>query len=247
MKNLLVSLALGDKYVKEYTELFYKSQLYYAKKQGYDFKLVDKRPKGIINHPDSISFDKALVFSQEWAMEYDNVIFVDADIFINPNSPPVHLSINNDAKIMVVDEYSQPDPIERIEVQKKMGWETSAKDYYALAGFSLETDKMINTGVIVANPQMSGKFMKSIHFKHSVRSIGHPRHFHFEQSAIGYELQNNDKVEYLDNKFNAVWGIYKLSNLNIEFEDFVDDNYFIHLAGKVDFDKVPHLNNKFKL
>lgn len=240
MKNLLVSLAIGSKYVKEYTELFYKSQLNYAKKYGYDFVLVQDRPKGVANHPDSISFDKALVFSQEWAMGYDNVIFVDADILINPESPAIHKEITD--KIMVVDEYSQPDPVSRIKVQEKMGWETSASDYYKLAGFNIKTTKMINTGVIAMKPKLNAKFMKSVHFKYSMRSIGHPRHFHFEQSAIGYELQKNNKAEYLDNKFNAVWNIYKLHNPSIKLDDFVYDNYFIHFAGKVDFDLIPHLN-----
>jgi hypothetical protein len=247
MKKLLITLAVGDKYVKEYSNLFKKSQQHYSKKHGYEFRLLDYRLNNILSHPDSLSFDKALVFNQEWVKSYDFVVFVDADIFINPNSPDIIEQFKDKDKILVADEYSQPDPDSRIEVQKKMGWETSAKDYYKLAGFNIETDRMINTGVIGMDPRVNGKWMKSVHFKHSMRSVGHYRHFHFEQSAIGYEIQKQKKAQYLNNKFNAVWNIYKLHNSEIEFEDFVDNNYFIHLAGKVDFDKVPHLNTKFKL
>jgi hypothetical protein len=247
MKNLLVSLAIGEKYINEYNNLFFKSQLNYARKHSYDFKLVKERPDGTINHPDTISFDKALVFSQDWVMDYDNVIFIDADIFINPNSPPIHKEIADTNKIMVVDEYSQPTQHERINVQKKMGWETSAVDYYDLAGFSIRTNKMINSGVIMMNPNLHGKFMKSIHFKYHLRSINHPRGFHFEQSAIGYEIQKENLADYLDNKFNAVWGIYKISDPAMSLKDFAEKNYFIHLAGKVDFDKVSELNLLFNL
>ena len=245
MKTLLLSLAIGDKYIKEYKELFHKSQSHYAKKHNYDFKLIQERAKGTIDHPDSISFDKSLVFSQSWSYDYENIVFIDADIFVNPKSPPIDELNKDSKKIFVVDEYSQPTPEKRIQVQEKMGWETSATDYYSLAGFSIQTKNMINTGVIMAKPELHGKFMKSIHFKHSISSIGHPRHFHFEQSAIGYEMQKNNMAEHLDNKYNAVWNIHKLQDSTIEFEDFVDNNYFIHLAGKVDFDKIPHLNKKY--
>lgn len=247
MKVLLVSLAIGDKYINEYNELFYKSQYQYCQKHGYDFKLITKRLIGSINHPDNISFDKALMFSQPWSEEYDWVVFIDADILISPIAPAIHKHFLNKEKVYVADEYSQPNTEARIAVQKKMGWETSAQDYYQLAGFSIETKKMINTGIIGCCPEINGKFMKSIHFKHSIRSLGHPRHFHFEQSAIGYELQKENKDEYLDNRFNAVWNIHKLHDSKIQLDNFVNVNYFIHFAGKVDFDLIPHLNTKFKL
>ena len=38
MKVLLVTLAIGQKYLEEYNQLFRKSQETYALKHGYDFK-----------------------------------------------------------------------------------------------------------------------------------------------------------------------------------------------------------------
>ena len=125
------------------------------------------------------------------------------------------------------------------------GWETSAKDYYKLAGFDLNTESVINTGVILADPKIHGDTFKSIHYKHVLSSIGHYRYFHFEQSAIGYQLQKNNLCEFLDNKFNAVWGIHKLSKPSLSIENFAERNYFTHLAGKTNFEKVPDLNKKF--
>jgi len=247
MKKLFVTLSIGEKYLREYNDLFAPSQKAYAKKFDYDFKVIDDFLYKKIPHHDTISFNKILVFCQEWSKQYDYIAFVDADIFINPDSPDLIDNLTDKTKVGVVDEYSQPTKDLRIEVQKKMGWETSAKDYYKLAGFNLDTESMINTGVILANPKIHGDMFKSVHYKHVLTSIGHYRHFHFEQSAIGYQLQKNKLCEFLDNKFNAIWGIHKVSDLDIQFEDFVENNYFIHLAGKSAFDKVPYLNTKFKL
>ena len=85
MKCLLVTIAIGEKYLKEYTELFYKSQRDYAVKNGYDFKVIrDFLDKNIINKA-TISFNKILVCNQEWSKDYDFIIFIDADILININ------------------------------------------------------------------------------------------------------------------------------------------------------------------
>ena len=40
MKVLLVTLAIGDRYLQIYNLLFRKSQEEYAKKYGYDFKII---------------------------------------------------------------------------------------------------------------------------------------------------------------------------------------------------------------
>jgi len=245
VKKLFVTLSIGDKYVKEYESLFAPSQRAYAKKFDYDFKIIDEFIYKKIPHNDTISFNKILAFCQEWSGQYDYIAFVDADIFINPDSPDLIDNLSDKTKVGVVDEYSQPTKDLRIEVQKMKGWETSAKDYYKLAGFDLDTESVINTGVILADPKIHGDTFKSIHYKHVLSSIGHYRYFHFEQSAIGYQLQKNNLCEFLDNKFNAVWGIHKLSKPSLNIENFAERNYFTHLAGKTNFEKVPDLNKKF--
>jgi hypothetical protein len=246
MNNLLVTMAIGEKYYSQYKNLFYPSQLYYAQKYNYDFKIVTDRPPETIDHPDTVSFDKILLFDQEWSFNYKHVIFIDADIFINPNSPPIHNFIDNN-HIGIIDEWSQPTPEKRIQIQSLMGWETSCKEYYALAGFDLDTTIGINTGVIVANPRIHGSFFRNIHRSYNKYSINNPRHFHFEQSAIGYSIQKSNEAQYLDNRFNAIYAIHKIYNRNLTISEFTKDNYFIHLAGKYEFDKVNHLNKEYKL
>jgi hypothetical protein len=244
MKVLLVTIAIGDRYLQEYKRLFYESQRLYAEQNGYDFKVITEFLDKNNQNKSCVSFNKILVCDQEWSKNYDYIIFVDADILINKNAPPIHTFVDYQNCIGIVDEYSQPSSEKRINIQRSMGWETSAKDYYKLCGFEIETTMVFNSGVLVLQPRIHNEFLKDIYNKYVSRSISHPRGFHFEQSCIGYEIQKANLYTVLDNKFNAVWGITKLDRTNqLSLPDYFKNNYFIHFAGHTDFDKVESLHN----
>ena len=88
----------------------------------------------------SISFNKILVCNQEWSKDYDFIVFIDADILINVNAPPIHSHIDYGECIGIIDEYSQPSKERRLKIQRQMGWEKSAVDYYKLCGLDIQTD-----------------------------------------------------------------------------------------------------------
>ncbi len=242
MKVLLVTIAVGDRYLQEYKRLFYESQRLYAEQNGYDFKVITEFLDKNNQHPACVSFNKILVCDQEWSKDYDYIIFIDADILIHKNAPPIHNYINYENCIGIVDEYSQPSRERRIDIQRSMGWETSAKEYYKLCGFDIDTLMVFNSGVLVLQPKLHNEFLKGIYNKYVSKSISHPRGFHFEQSCIGYEIQKANLYKVLDNKFNAVWGIAKLDRTQItQLPYYFNNNYFVHFAGHTDFDKVEAL------
>jgi hypothetical protein len=242
MKVLLTTIAIGEKYMAEYYDLFYESQKQYALKHGYDFKVITEFLDKNIQEKSTISFNKILVCNQEWSNDYDYIIFIDADILINLNSPPIHNFTDYDNCIGIVDEYSQPSKERRIKIQQKMGWETSATDYYKLCGFDIETDMMFNSGVLVLQPKKHKAFLQNIYNKYIIESITHYREFHFEQSCIGYEFQKEKMFKVIDNRFNAVWNLTKLDNIeNMTLTDYYRVNYFIHFAGHTDYDKVKQI------
>jgi hypothetical protein len=243
MKVLLVTIAVGDKYLKEYKSLFYESQKRYAAKHGYDFKVITEFLGKTIKHASTVSFNKVLVCSQEWSSDYDFIVFVDADILINPDAPAIHSCMDYGNCIGIVDEYSQPSKERRLNIQRRMGWETSAVDYYKLCGFDIQTGMVFNSGVLVLQPKIHGNFLQNIYETYVSKSISHSRGFHFEQSCIGYEIQKANMYKILDNKFNAVWALTKLDNIeNISLNKFFADNYFTHFAGHTDFDRVTQLH-----
>jgi hypothetical protein len=239
MKVILVTIVIGNEYFEEYKRLFYESQKNYALQNGYDFKVINNFLDENIQTYSTISFNKILVCNQEWSKNYDFIIFIDADILINVNSPPIHNYIDYDTCIGIIDEYSQPSKERRINIQKKMGWEITATEYYKLCGFDIETDKVFNSGVLVLQPEIHAEFLQNIYNNYVIKSISHYRGFHYEQSAIGYELQKEKLYKVLDNKFNALWSLTKLDNIeNKSLSQFINENYFIHFAGRTDFDKI---------
>jgi len=178
------------------------------------------------------------VCNQTWSSDYDYIIFIDADILINKEAPPLNFDELGD-NIGIVDEYSQPTTDRRLNIQKRMGWETSATDYYKLCGLELQTTQVFNTGVIIMQPTKHAVFLKGIFDKYANNAIGHRRGFHYEQSCIGYELQKNNMFKIIDNKFNALWALTKCDNIEqLSLQQYYKKNYFIHFAGKTDFDKI---------
>ena len=237
MKVLLVTIAIGSKYLDMYKKKFYESQRKYAEKCGYDFKVITNFLDKTIQQRSTISFNKVLVCSQGWSNQYDFIIFVDADIFININSPAIHSYVDYENYIGIVDEYSQPTKERRLKIQKKNGWEENATEYYRLSGFDIETDMVFNSGVLVMQPKIHRDFLQNIYDKYVRQSISHPRGFHFEQSCIGYEIQKEKIYKVIDNKFNALCALISQDNAeNINIEIYTTQNYFIHYAGLI---KIP--------
>ena len=243
MKVLLVTIAIGEKYLTEYINLFYESQKKYAYKNGYDFRVITDFLDKKIKKPSTVSFNKILVCNQVWSDNYDFIIFIDADILINIDSPPIHSYIDYGSCIGIVDEYSQPSKERRLKIQQNMGWETSATDYYKLCGFDIQTEMVFNSGVLVLQPKIHKNFLQYIYNKYVQKSISHYRGFHFEQSCIGYEIQRNNIYKVIDNRFNAVWCLTKMDDVdeNITLDKYFNDNYFIHFAGHTDYDKVKQI------
>ena len=244
MKVLLVTIAIGEKYLLEYNNLFRESQINYALKHGYDFKVITEFLDEYIKKKSTISFNKLLLCNQEWSNDYDFIVFIDADIIINVNSPPIHNCIDYENCIGIIDEQTQPSKERRLKIQKKVGWETNARDYYKLCGFDIQTDMILNTGVLVFQPKIHKDFLQNIYNKYVIQSITHYSGFHYEQSCIGYEIQQAKLYKILDNKFNAIWGLTKMDNIEkIDLMQYANENYFIHLAGHIDYDKLKYIHH----
>lgn len=236
-KILFVTICLGEKYIRKYKKFLYPSQKSYCERNGYDFSCITQSLSPI-THPDAISFNKALVFSQSFSYNYDIVVFIDADIFITSYAPPICDILKDAVNIGMIDEYTQPSRIQRMMLNNKLGWEKSAKEYYAKAGFNINTQHVLNSGVIMACPQFSAQFFKEVYIQYALKSIGHSRGFHFEQSAIGYEVLVKNKLQVIDPKFNALWAVNKMCDAKLTFSEFCSRNYFIHFAGISDWSEV---------
>jgi len=236
MRIALCSIAIGSKYLEEYTKLFMPSHKKYAATHGYDFKVITTYLSAV-NHPDTLCFHKYMLCSQSWANQYDYIVYIDADILINGRAPgiPFHLLGNG---IGMVDEYSQPTPERRRAVQIKNGWEQTATGYFRLCDYYLLTDSVFNGGLMVFQPEKHKGLCESIFAKHVHSNIGHPRGFHFEQTTTNYELQRRKMVSVLPNEFNAIIAIAKSDDPSLTIDEFFSRNHFVHFAGRYCFEWV---------
>lgn len=232
MRVAMCVIAIGEKYIKEYTKLFMRSQKAYAERHGYDFKVITSYLSP--THPDAICFQKYLLCSQDWSSAYDFVVYIDADILINPRAPALPFESLGD-KIGMVDEYSQPTPEKRIDVQRRNGWEDSATKYHALCGYVFETAHVFNCGLMVFQPAKHATLCESI-VAHAHKNIGHPRGFHFEQTTTSYELQRRGMISTLPNEFNAILAVAMSDNPRLTISEFFSSNYFVHFAGQCRYD-----------
>lgn len=236
MRIALVTLAIGEHYLQIYNAHFRQSQEAYAKRHDYDFRVVTEYLDEDLLHKSLISFQKALVFSQTWSKNYELIIFVDADIYIRPDSPPIHVFSGD--KIAIVNEFAQPTKEERLALQARCGWETSATAYYKLCQMDLETDIVPNSGVILASPEIHGEYLREIYEYYKESAINHPRGFIYEQAAIGYCLVRDNMYRCIPNEWNGLWMINKLINPDKELPEFISETYFTHLAGNFQYEKL---------
>lgn len=224
---IVVVIATGDKYTKLYRQYFYPTHLAYCLRHGYELKICGE----FLNPGETCywltTLQRALICSQPWCESFDYAIHVDADILINARAPTIHDATDYGDKVGIVDDFSQPSPVERAIIQKRNGHEVTATEYYRLAGFEIQTEKVLNTGVMVMQPAKHRKLFRDIYDAAYETAKAHPRRFHYENSIVGYALQIENKAVIIDNKWNAIFGVS-----NKDLPTFYNENYFIHFAGK---------------
>jgi hypothetical protein len=238
--TLVISIAIGEQYKHEYIRLFQGSHVAYCHKHGYDFLLIDEFIDTSESDKSLVSLQKALVCSIDVAADYDRIVFVDADILINAGTAPsISAEVGTSDAAFFVDEYSQPTRAGRVDIQRKMGWEASAAEYYRLSGLEIETACVLNSGVMVLRPGRHRAPLEDIYARGKASGRNHPRGFHYEQSLIGHAFQQGRLFELLDNRWNAILPLY-LMGRNIQslgdarafFDTFFQTNYFIHFAAR---------------
>lgn len=239
---LVVVVAIGDQYFKRYSELFYENHRAWTDLNGYDLHIVREpiEPRGA--HPSLMCMQRYLVCSAPWSAGYDRIVYVDADILFNlDRAGRIELDAPDPTKVWAVDEYTQPTLEKRIEFQRRMRWETSARDYYGLAGFNIETESMINGGLLVMSPRYHREFFEELYEFGIKTGVDHPRGYHYEQSLTGYELQKRGLWARLPNEWNSIWIVNSHWQPGVSIDSFFGDVKGVHFAAGVGMDLIPGL------
>jgi hypothetical protein len=220
MKVCIGILSVGRSYLAEFERLFKPSVSAYCARNGYDLKIFTDYIDPVRKHPHTISFQKCLIPDQ--LREYDLVVVMDADIFVEQHAPPIHL-LELHEKIGIVDEIAQSSS-EQYKTMVNIGFADHAKAYYAKVGLELDTGRILNTGLILCEPAKHADYLKSIYETYVAGSINNPRGFHYEQACIGYKLQTDNTYELIPNVWNFIYVHHQLTRQPLRA-------YFVHFAG----------------
>ncbi len=252
-KVLLVTIVLGnEEYFNTYVRLFQKSQINYAKKHGYDYKVItDFLDDTYKEHNVSLYFQKSLVCSQSWSLDYDYIIYVDNDVYININSPPIHSYYDFGTKIGVVDEWRQPSEKDKTLIMHF--WDKhdkSIKDYYKS---SMETTDentttanfIVNSGVLVFQPKIHKIKMDEYYARYMPQALN-KKNVWFEQASLAVYLFDNDLYLLMDPMFNAIWNwkrsVCEVHHFPENLEEFLQENFFLHFAGRASYNQIQRLD-----
>jgi hypothetical protein len=179
--------------------------------------------------------------------DYDYVVSLDSDIFINSNAPPLPFGEIPEGKVAAVNERKYLGNYEmREKIQIKMGWEKTGKEWYALSGETKEYNDHINGGLVIYQPKYHGEMFEQL-YNNNISN--YMKYHQDDQSILSSYLIDNDLIYWLDERFNRIWffwreifhpNFYSLPNDNkkILVRDFIDKNFLTHFTSSIDINYI---------
>ena len=119
MNKALVTLAIGEKYLVPWRALCEPGWRAYAARHGYDLVVItqplDTSPRAAARSP---AWQKCLVLGDAIAAGRDRIVWIDADVMINPTAPDITVGVPAE-KIGAVDEHAFPTPERRLPLRDR--------------------------------------------------------------------------------------------------------------------------------
>lgn len=249
MKVIIVIFVVGKEYKQKFESIFLQNLIDYCNLHGYELKILDT----YIRPPEDGHMDKKKFFWQRLLipslfMNYDYVISMDSDIYVNKDAPPLPFHEIPDGKIGAVNErkyFQNYDWRERVQLQN--GWELTGKEWHALSGFQRNYHDHINAGFIIYQPKHHASILETLYNE----NIANYRMFHQDdQSILSVYFIDRDLVHWLDERFNRIWCFWRelfypnFNQLPVETKQlyikrFIELNYFTHFTGGDHIEYIP--------
>lgn len=225
-REAIITLLIGDRYQADWRRFSRRYWLGYAERHGLDLLPVahalDVSPRASKRSP---AWQKLLVLSQDFARKYDRIIWVDADVAINPTAPLISEGVPIEM-VGAVDEYSFPSPEDHSIVVHRVGqalglpsshiWPTP-RSFYESWGFADSFPHVVQSGVLVLSPKHHRNVLEHTYYRYEER--GGP--LWGEMHPLSYELLSNGLVHWIDPRFNLIWAYMKA----LYYPWLFDDSY----------------------
>ncbi len=219
MKNskAIVTLVIGDQYLKSWKRLCQVNWQKYAEKHGYDLVCIDA-PLDTSERAQkrSPAWQKCLILSQDFSKNYERIVWIDSDILINPTIAPCIAKEIPIDKVGVVNEWTSPTQDfyahtvnRKYEYYKLAGLhfiEDSTPDkFYSNYGLKAKFNGVVQTGVMVLSPQYHRQILEKVYFEYEDKGL--PQ-WNYEMRPLSWELLEADTVHWIDSRFNVIWNDY---------------------------------------
>jgi len=213
----LTTLVIGDDYKAMWEQLYAKSVRAYADKHGYDLVIIDRniddRPKATERTP---HWQKCLILEHPELRDREHVVWIDADIFLNWKTAPC-----------IVEHYKSLDAgrggIGAIPFGASMlgpeivenRWDRAHRygsglfkrdrgptppERYKEAGLPDDQPDMVNTGVLVLQPDRHAEFLRDVYETGTENPLSA-----MEQMWLSYRIYQEGLLTPLDPRFNKIW------------------------------------------
>jgi hypothetical protein len=230
----IVTLAVGHEYAERWHRLCERNWRRYAERHGYDLICIEEP----LDHSErargrSPSWQKLLVLGQPFAEDYERIVWIDADILFGYEAPSVADGVPPEL-VGAVDEHDLPTPALRHALYPE-----GLAEYYAAVGLSASFEQIVQTGLMVLCPQHHRELFEHVYTSYEDPGPG----LYYEMRPLSWELLRNDRVWWLDARFNRLWDIYRAHQYPFLFdhpghpraadavEQALREAYCLHFAG----------------
>ena len=242
MNVAIIIFVIGDNYIKKFNESFKSSVESYCQKYNYELIILNSLIKNE-EYMDKKKFYWQRLLIPNKFKDYDFVVSLDSDIFINPNAPPLPFNEIPTGKVAAVNERKYLGNYElREQIQIRMGWEKTGKEWYALSGENKEYNDHINGGLVIYQPKYHGEMFEQL-YNNNISN--YMKYHQDDQSILSSFLIDNDLIYWLDERFNRIWffwrEIYHQNFYSLPDDkrktlvnDYIEKNYFTHFTSGSD-------------
>ena len=252
-KRALVTILIGDAYSEFFNRYIMAGWQQYGRLHNYDIIVfrspLDSSSRAAGRSP---AWQKCIVGEHSLVQQYEQVVWLDADIFINPvTSPSIAESVPLEL-VGAINDRTYPTADMHQMVQKRIAAIYGSSDQetrYGRRGLPMEHQQDVQTGVLVFSPRRHQSLLRQVYDRYE--DSGDPR-LNYEMFFLSHELLiRPDVLKWLDVRFNAtVWydillyhpylldkiaettGVVDNDALkSFTISNILSMNYFAHFAG----------------
>jgi hypothetical protein len=217
----IVTLAIGAETLGRWERLCAANWQRYAETHGYDViclpRVLDDSERARGRSP---AWQKCLVFEQPEVAGYEQVVWLDTDIFLNVRTCPDFATLIAPEMMGAVNSFADPSPEENQQALarlwamlraqpggSKVAEYTKPEDIYARYGEPVQPlSLMLNTGVMVVSPARHSAIFRRVYDNYEDRGPSS----YYENVPLSYEMVQSGQLQCLDSKCNHLWTWSKL-------------------------------------